>query len=635
MAKFFLISLIILAGKFSFGQATENNWYFGFGAGITFNPGSPTPLLDNAFTTDEGAAAISDSSGNLLFYTNGVDVYNSQHQRMPNGANLAGGESASQSALIVPDPANDEGYYLFTVAAQLAPLGGYTGLSYSYIDMNAAGQLGDVIQKNIPLLDSTTEKLSASWHYDGKSIWVICHKWNSNAFYAYLVTCNGIEEPVISNAGSIHGLDVTGGTLSAIGCMKINVQGNKLATAWTYVHTLSSGNVFSYANIELFDFDHTTGIISNPYLIQYGTLADNYVLSYGVAFSPSGKYLYNTYYYAFPSSAGIDQYDLNSGDIINSKTTIGTSGATEAFGTMQLGVDGKIYIAKTNGQTTLSVLSSPDLAGVACGFNHSGASLGGKASTWGLPNNWATLTQIPEFEIFDINDTTACNDQDLVLDATYPNTFARVSYLWNTGETTPVIQAENSGLYIVKLFLPCDTIIDSINVIINSTPFFEFGDELFHCEDEVLLLSGPVCTGCEYLWSTGDTVHSIAVKETGELWLKIGDSNCVYIDTINVEMVKCECNFYIPNAFSPNNDGRNDFFTPVFYCDVSEFEIKIFNRWGEKVFNTDIPGSGWSGKVNNEKVPQGVYAYVIDYTPKLKNIPQSKVTKAGTIAVIY
>ena len=637
MRLYFLI-IVLFTCYFTLGQPTEYNWYFGFGAGLNFSSGSPVALLDNAMSTDEGTAAISDSSGNLLFYTNGVDVYNSSHQLMPNGFALDGGVSATQSALIVPDPGNAKGYYLFTVAEQLAPFGGFTGLSYSYIDMNADAGKGDVIQKNIALLDSTTEKLSATWHKDGKSIWVIVHKWNSNAFYAYRVTCNGVQSPVVSNTGSMHQLDPYGSTYSAIGCMKISMQQNKLAVAWTYIHTITAGNAYGYANIEVFDFDNSSGVISNPFLIQYGSSGNEYPSTYGVAFSPSGQFLYTTLHRSLPCCARVvDQYDLTAADILNSKKTIGVNSGTEAYGTIQAGPDGKLYLAKTNGATTLAVINQPDLPGLSCNFVHNGPSLGTKPSTWGLPNNWASLIEITEFEIFEFEDTTLCSNDELILDATYPFENVNVNYLWNTGETTPVIKPVTTGMYIVNLFLECDTIIDSVYVELKPSPVFIFDDTLFACEDENLILSAPQFNSSSYIWNTGDTTVNIIAEEEGNYWLEITSADgCKYSDTTFADFYKCDCNLYIPNAFTPGKaDQINNIFKPVYYCDFHFYSLKIFNRWGEMVYQSHEAEGGWNGKQNGNKIMQGVYVYILEYEPKIRNNTGGKITKRGIVTVLY
>ncbi len=80
-------------------------------------------------------------------------------------------------------------------------------------------------------------------------------------------------------------------------------------------------------------------------------------------------------------------------------------------------------------------------------------------------------------------------------------------------------------------------------------------------------------------------------------------------------MPPCACQYYIPNAFSPNQDGFNDVFLPLFSssCAVNTYKLKIFNRWGALVFESDNPQNGWNGKYSGEDAPQGVYMYTITY----------------------
>ena len=104
---------IILIPNLLFSQPGVNsNWYFGNYAGITFNSGSPVALTNGALITTEGVATISDNSGNLLFYTDGVTVYNRNHVTMTNGTGLFGDASSTQSAIIVQKPGFNNIYYL-------------------------------------------------------------------------------------------------------------------------------------------------------------------------------------------------------------------------------------------------------------------------------------------------------------------------------------------------------------------------------------------------------------------------------------------------------------------------------------------------------------------------------------------
>src|SRR5688572_29220719 len=102
MAKHWFILVFLLAQSWFLGAQRNNIWYFGRKAGLNFNQPSATPLHNSAMTADEGSSTICDGNGNLLFYTNGVTIYNRNHQVMLNGDGLLGHLSTMQSGLIVP-----------------------------------------------------------------------------------------------------------------------------------------------------------------------------------------------------------------------------------------------------------------------------------------------------------------------------------------------------------------------------------------------------------------------------------------------------------------------------------------------------------------------------------------------------
>ncbi len=94
-----------------------NTWYFGEFSGLSFNTDPPTALDNGALNTNEGCASISNSDGNILFYTDGLTVYNKLHNVMQNGNDLLGDISSTQSAIICPYPGNTDLYFIFTVDA--------------------------------------------------------------------------------------------------------------------------------------------------------------------------------------------------------------------------------------------------------------------------------------------------------------------------------------------------------------------------------------------------------------------------------------------------------------------------------------------------------------------------------------
>src|SRR6218665_366331 len=161
MNKRILLSVLFIFLFFSqllFSQGEANIWYFGAHAGLDFNSGSPVALPGSAILTTEGCATISNSAGNLLFYTDGIKVWNRLQAVMPNGTGLTGDPSSTQSGIIVPKPGSSTVYYVFTVD----DIGGPNGLRYSEVDMSLAGGLGDVVAatKNKAPVTPLAEKIT-------------------------------------------------------------------------------------------------------------------------------------------------------------------------------------------------------------------------------------------------------------------------------------------------------------------------------------------------------------------------------------------------------------------------------------------------------------------------------------------
>jgi len=186
----FVISTLIFSTLFASAQNEGNIWYFGENAGLDFNGGTPIALTDGMLNTFEGCATISDNNGDLLFYTEGMVVYNKNHVLMPNGSGLLGHSSSTQSSIIVKKPASSTIYYIFTVDGSTGNGG---GLNYSEIDITLDGGLGDVnANKNINLIPFTCEKVTAVVHQNGSDFWIISPELNTNIIYSFLLTSSGL-----------------------------------------------------------------------------------------------------------------------------------------------------------------------------------------------------------------------------------------------------------------------------------------------------------------------------------------------------------------------------------------------------------------------------------------------------------
>ena len=119
MKHFIYTSFLALILSFTSASLSAQNesafWFFGQGAGLNFNTGYPVSTPDGELYTEEGCASISTKLGELLFYTDGVNVWNKNHQVMSNGTGLTGDASSTQSAIIIPKPNSASIYYIFTV----------------------------------------------------------------------------------------------------------------------------------------------------------------------------------------------------------------------------------------------------------------------------------------------------------------------------------------------------------------------------------------------------------------------------------------------------------------------------------------------------------------------------------------
>src|SRR5688572_26649124 len=163
LMRLFLAFIFLVIFSFQcFAQKENNNWYFGKNAGITFNNGNPVALPANAMHAYEGTISVSDSAGNLLFYSDGITIWNRNHVPLQNGTSLMGHGSATQSVLAVPAPGSKTIYYIFTVDAMENGL--QNGLRFSILDMTLDGGMGGIRNSNILLEKPVTEKLIAIRH---------------------------------------------------------------------------------------------------------------------------------------------------------------------------------------------------------------------------------------------------------------------------------------------------------------------------------------------------------------------------------------------------------------------------------------------------------------------------------------
>jgi gliding motility-associated-like protein len=464
MRFLFLITLLAMANV-AWSQGEDNTWAFGKQAGISFNSGSPVSFSSAINGYGEGCASVSDASGQLLFYTEGTDVWDRNGNLMPNGSDLTSlpyimvnptspvspTSSSTQGALIVPVPYQQGKYYIFSLSSQPQEMGADAGkLYYSLVDMSLNGGLGDIVAGNKGVLLSTDldEKMTGVTG-DRCNIWVITHKKATNTFLSFEVTSAGVNNvPVASAAGSANPFHYILGTI------KVSPDRKRLVSCNTYQLLFAA-----MGSMELFDFDPATGLISN------GMLLDNFA-TYGAAFSPSSQKLYVSRY----NNGQVHQYDisLQSAAAIAASRTLITS---NHFTDLRLGPDSRIYMGGTAVSTspinTLSVITAPDNPPATCGFVADAVPLAANTSFFaGFPNSVVVFRRDTQTSYRSV---TVCFSESFQL---YSDTLNQGwHYTWSTAETTHDIIVSSSGLYVVRYITPpCVLHVDSFNVSFQSPP---------------------------------------------------------------------------------------------------------------------------------------------------------------------
>lgn len=188
----------------------------------------------------------------------------------------------------------------------------------------------------------------------------------------------------------------------------------------------------------------------------------------------------------------------------------------------------------------------------------------------------------------------------------------------------PSAGSYNLTLTATPLVCPIQTLLDTVHVY--EIPLVKLSEDGTMCLDaEGTLLSnisGKSYMDAEYRWSTGSEENEIVVLTPGSYSLEINNFGCIGVESVEIGK---DCYVNIPNAFSPNGDGDNDYFFPrqLLTEGVIGFEMHIFNRWGQKVFETqNAEGRGWDGQFNNQEQPSGVYVYQITVIFKNGRIEQ-------------
>lgn len=569
--RYLLICFTLISTSLS-AQKEGNWWFFGNTSSLDFSINPPIVSSGSGMFTYDNSSAVSDQNGQLLFYTNGVSVWDRFNNVMTNGSGLLGSNSGGQSALIVPQP-NSNLYYIFTV-----PAFANGALRYSIVDMTLSGGNGDVTIKNQVLHTPTTEKLDAHYDCSTNTYKIISHQFGTANFFVYEVNASGIvATPVISNVGNVHSGGSSSGSQDAMGQLTISPDGKLVAVAQQYTST-----------IQIFDFSHSTGIVSNPRTI-------NYYSAWGLSFSRNSKMLYASQWL----TTSVDQIDLTNPAIpsnpINVGIVTGTLGVYGA-GYLQLAPNHKIYIAKW-GSSYLSIIDQPDLQGTLCNFIDSGINLGAVVSQAGLCRSVSTIPSP-----LSILSNSNCGTSSFGLSDT--NGISAITWDFGNGANSNILfptHPFSPGNYPITAYVTrcnyIDTITSTITVTLDST-VSQFTVSNNTCTNSIAI-SNQSQNALNYNWDWGNgqtasgaqTNYSYSAPGNYTITLITTNGNCIDTSTQTISIsVPTQANYTFSSDCSNN----------IYVTNLSNNATNYIWNWGN--------GQSSTGNITNYTYPvSGTY----------------------------
>ena len=549
MRKLLLCLCVLCLHLFAFGQKEWSNWYNDGQNLLTFKNGypenvtnfipnpPPVPPYENLFHFyhwGKGGISYSDPvTGSLKFIISNRLGYGKDYKDFPNDTFIRSCPD-QKSYHIIPFSNDPDKFYVIQFQSAVADLlaaemglqvrcPNAIGLGYSIVDMSMNGGLGDFASVNNVITTGLTEQITLVKHANGQGVWVIVHPYNTAQYRAYLVSGTGVQPPVTSTIGVM----INGGSSTARGELTASHDGKLLAGCRSI-----SAQTGSSSDIELFNFDNATGILSN-----YRSMpSQGHVIK--LCFSPDNTKLYAAGFEENYSAAIINQWDFNQANVAASKTTVTTMPQGHIWD-MQLAPDGKIYLLwyreylpDGTERYYLPTIQCPNLPKYACNFKLKGFQTNSSASFPSLVNDFINQPPVIPTPTFSIgNDTAICFGS---LTITAPAGWQ--SYRWNTGDSSQSITVTAAGTYHVltgNTGFSCPEAFGYIKVSDKAIKL-NLGKDTTLCSGAPYLLQVP--NGyTNLLWNNGSNTRDSVIYGSGTIIISALDINgCYTRDTIVV-----------------------------------------------------------------------------------------------------
>lgn len=687
--RYYLIVMFTLFTIVLNAQHENDTWLFGKGLGMQFRNGASFPLAAPAHASSKyiyTMASISDQqTGQLIFYTNGVSVFNKYHQI------VAGSTFSSQNygpRFFARDPADSLRYYLFYS-------NGYT-LFYDLYDSRG---FGSTIIKADLISTNCHDRFTIVRQLYNNGYWLITHHNTDNVFETYRVTSDGVEKKaIISTTTETRKWPTTNTFYNDIA---VTTDGKQFAVIDN--NGASPRDKF----ILIYDFDKRCGTVT----LNREMAAPTFI--YDACYDATGKYLY------VATTSGGSNNSICRADLSIPKTTdtlpiTPIITAIDPIHRLKLGPDNKIYVTKEelietgyspsryidvlNNPSSLSGLNyqnkifnlSPGnqcfndpcyltdkfgcfindrtyhqpigyeppiietngfCIGVPGSYTASFSNLIFDSLYWDFGDssraysanashtysrsgsfiasfNWFTcglryhidrtvlIGAVPNAYLGP--DTMLCSGTPFTLQPA--STAAR--YQWSTGDSTATLSCTDSGTYKVIIANGMCLDSDEIHVSYYAPLWTALGTEYYICDEDEELTTLDAGEGfVRYKWTpTGDSTQWIIVGKVGDYFVMVRDfRGCDGSDGTRV-IRRCDVALYFPSAFTPNQDGLNDTYSPTGYS-ITEYHISIYNRWGQCVFKSDEVGRDWDGTFQGIPAPEGVYAFHVTYSGYVRKKP--------------